>query len=78
MSKRINDIIDEITDQYTSDSIAKLIEKHKNNSTNLVFILKNLGQLPINFDGSFLYELTKHKNSDVRLLAVKNIGKLVR
>jgi len=60
------------------NSITELIEKHITNSTKLVAILQNLGQLHENFEGSFLYELTKHKNSNVRLLAVKNIGKLVR
>jgi len=38
--------------------------------------LKNLGQLSTDFDTAWLYDLAKHNNSDVRLLAVKNIGKL--
>ncbi|MBX2931054.1 MAG: HEAT repeat domain-containing protein [Chitinophagaceae bacterium] len=58
-------------------AIGNLVEQHKTNTGNLVFILGSLGQLPKNFDSSFLSNLTTHKNSDVRLLAVKNIGKLV-
>jgi len=58
-------------------AIAQLVEQHKANSGDLVFILNSLGQLPKNFKSSFLYDLTKHNNVDVRLLAIKNIGKLV-
>ncbi len=43
---------------------------------NINFILKNLGQLPNNFNADFLYKLLEHKHSQVRLNAVKNIGKL--
>lgn len=57
-------------------AIEHLIEENKTNSGSLVFILKSLGQLPKNFDSSFLPNLTTHKNSEVRFLAVKNIGKL--
>lgn len=57
-------------------TIGKPVDKHKTNIGSLVFILESLGQLPENFDSSFLSELTTHKNSEVRLLAVKNIGKL--
>lgn len=59
-----------------SVAIGQLVEQHKTNSGSLVFILESLGQLPKNFDSSFLSDLTTHKSSDVRLLAVKNIGKL--
>jgi len=40
------------------------------------FILENLGKLPENFDGDFLYNFLEHKSSSVRLNAIKNIGKL--
>ncbi len=72
-----------LTKEYIKDlktngngAIGKLVEQHKTNSGSLVFILESLGQLPKNFDSSFLPDLTTHKSSDVRLLAVKNIGKL--
>ena len=44
----------------------------------MTFILKNLGQLPKDFDGSFLLNLLSHKSANVRLWAVKTIGKLVK
>jgi len=55
--------------------IGHLIQKYRD-SGSLVFILENLGQLPKDFDGSFLPDLLSHKNSNVRLWAVKTIGKL--
>lgn len=55
--------------------IESLINKQKDiNSIN--FILENLGQLPKDFNGSFLYDLLHHKHHQIRLNAVKNIGKL--
>jgi DNA modification methylase len=42
----------------------------------IVFILENLGQLPVDFQASFLYSLLNHNHAQVRLNAVKNIGKL--
>ncbi|MEI7812571.1 MAG: DNA methyltransferase [Ignavibacteria bacterium] len=53
-----------------------LINNNNSNSGNLVFILENLGRLPDNFNGDTLVDLTKSKFSQVRELAVKNIGKL--
>ena len=49
-------------------AIGKLVGEHKNNIGSLVFILESLGQLPKNFDGSFLADLTNHKSSDVRTI----------
>ncbi|MDR1941383.1 MAG: HEAT repeat domain-containing protein [Endomicrobium sp.] len=43
---------------------------------NIIFILESLGRLPENFDPDFLYKLLKHNHPQVRLNAVKNIGKL--
>ncbi|MDL2315067.1 hypothetical protein LJC16_02280 [Bacteroidales bacterium OttesenSCG-928-C19] len=70
----------------TKEYITEL--KHRNGSdiANLVatqrdvgsinFILENLGQLPKGFDADFLYDLLNHNHAQVRLNAVKNIGKL--
>ncbi|MBP7151691.1 MAG: HEAT repeat domain-containing protein [Paludibacteraceae bacterium] len=55
--------------------IAMLINKFQDSSS-LTFILENLGQLPRDFDGSFLLNLLSHKNVNVRLWTVKTIGKL--
>ncbi len=56
-------------------AIGHLIKKYQDVGT-LIFILENLGQLPKDFDGSFLPDLLSHKNSTVRLWAIKTIGKL--
>lgn len=42
----------------------------------LRYVLSNLGRLPSNFNGNSLLPLLKHKQKNIRLLAVKNIGKL--
>lgn len=43
---------------------------------NLIAALEDLGYLPNNFQGGFLFNLLEHKNPKIRLLAAKNIGKL--
>ncbi|MBD3342058.1 MAG: restriction endonuclease subunit M [Candidatus Lokiarchaeota archaeon] len=55
--------------------LLKLLNPNRD-SFSLIFILDNLGRLPRDLDGQFFVPLTKHKNDKVRLLAVKNIGKL--
>lgn len=55
--------------------LSYLIDKQKD-IRSIVFILENLGHLPKNFNGDFLVPLLKHENPQIRLLAVKNIGKL--
>lgn len=45
--------------------IGYLIEKQQDNKS-IIFILENLGALPINFDGSFLAVLLSHQNANVR------------
>jgi DNA modification methylase len=55
--------------------IAELVKNQRDVAT-INLILESLGQLPINFDSSFLYELLEHQHHQVRLNAVKNIGKL--
>lgn len=55
--------------------LADLVKNQRDVGT-INFILESLGQLPGNFDSSFLYELLDHQHHHVRLNAVKNIGKL--
>ena len=55
--------------------IAQLVENQRDISS-INFVLENLGQLPNNFNGAFLYDLLRHTHRQVRLNAVKNIGKL--
>lgn len=71
----------ELTKQYVNDlkqkdngEFLEIIDKAKDN--NIVFILENLGRLPKNFNGEWLTKLLNNSNDKIRLLAVKNIGKL--
>ncbi|MCY4160242.1 MAG: DNA methyltransferase [Flavobacteriaceae bacterium] len=51
------------------------IESHKGTSK-ITHVLEGLGSLPPSFDGSPFLRLLTHHNTSVRLLAVKNLGKL--
>jgi len=42
----------------------------------MIFLLDNLGKLPRNFDGEWIYSLANDDNAKIRLGAVKNLGKL--
>jgi len=55
--------------------VENLIKSYQD-SGSITFILEHLGQLPKDFDGSFLPVLMQHKSSLVRLWTVKTIGKL--
>lgn len=55
--------------------IESLIRNYRDIGT-INFILESLGQLPGDFNSKFLYDLLEHNHSQVRLNAVKNIGKL--
>jgi hypothetical protein len=71
-----------LTKEYISElkntsngDLGYFVAKHKD-SGSLTFILENLGHLPKDFDGNFLLDLMQNNHAQVRLLAVKNIGKL--
>ena len=57
------------------ESLARLI-KSATNSGDLVFILENIGSLPPTYGKDCFIELLNHENKTVRLLIVKNLGKL--
>lgn len=63
--------------ELKKNNLKKLYSLLKRNEDNkeIIFILKNLGHLPENFDGSILIPLIYSKNKDVRFWAIKNIGK---
>lgn len=61
---------------HGNGALTSLVEQHKNNSGDLIFILENLGYLPSSFDSNWLINLLENKNEQVRFWAVKNIGKL--
>ena len=45
-------------------------------ASKLLYLLDNLGKLPVGFNGEVFIPLLSHPNAKIRLLAVKNIGKL--
>jgi len=47
-----------------------------NDERTLITALENLGKLPDGFDGNLFLPLLKHPSSNIRLLSVKNLGKL--
>jgi DNA modification methylase len=59
-------------------AIGKLVREHKTSNPYLLNLLENLGQLPKQFDGSWLPELLENKSSQIRYWTVKNLGKLSR
>ena len=68
------EFITELKNKGSSD-IANLV-KNQRDVGSINFILESLGQLPSSFNPNFLYELLSHQHHQVRLNAVKNIGKL--
>jgi DNA modification methylase len=57
-----------------NNDISHLVNEQKD-SSRIIFILKNLGHLPKNFETEFLLSLFSHHHPQVRLYAVKNYGK---
>src|SRR5690625_889411 len=57
-------------------SLTNLIEENKENKTTIINILNNIGRLPENFTGEWLFDFAKNNDPKVRLAAIKNIGKL--
>jgi DNA modification methylase len=66
--------ITELKQRGNGDIAALLKAQHDVGSIN--FILENLGQLPDNFNSTFLYSLLSNNHPQIRLNAVKNIAKL--
>ncbi len=52
------------------------INKISNEDTKLLYLLDNIGKLPRGFDEEWIFELSKHNNSKIRLSAIKNLGKI--
>lgn len=62
--------------QQTPHIFPSLIEQYKNNVSDLLFILENLGQLPNNFQTNWVEKLLQNDNEQVRFWAVKTLGKV--
>lgn len=66
----------ELTKKQGENAIVSLISNYKLDDSKVNFILENLGYLPNNFKGDWLFEYTQHSNTKMKLYAIKNIGKL--
>ncbi len=72
----------ELTKEYIKtvkkdeNAIIDMVDKLHNDSSKVNYILENLGYLPKDYDGVWLFDLAKHKNHKIRMSAIKNIGKL--
>lgn len=62
--------------QRNDGSLAAWVGRHARSCGDLVFVLENLGRLPASFDAGWLLDLLTHENENVRVQAVKNVGKL--
>lgn len=56
--------------------VKELVLLHKNDSKRVTFIFDNLGRIPKDFQGQWLFDFIHHENHHVRLSAIKNIGKV--
>ncbi|MBO7580324.1 MAG: HEAT repeat domain-containing protein [Bacteroidaceae bacterium] len=57
------------------DELKRLIQSARN-SGELVFILENIGSIPLSFGADCFLSLIEYENKDVRFWAIKNLGKL--
>lgn len=62
--------------QHTPHIFPLLIEEYQNNVGSILFILKNLGNLPKNFRTDWIEKLLQNDNEQVRFWAVKTLGKV--
>ncbi len=68
------ELITELKNKGNGD-LGYLVDKQQDNQS-ILFILENLGYIPKNFDGGFLFALLLHPYSKIRFLAAKNIAKI--
>jgi len=61
--------------QDKNGGLAALAFKH-GDSKEVLFILQNLGRVPKNFDADWVLKLLPSKNKNIRLWAVKTLGKI--
>ena len=57
-------------------SLAHLVSENLSSVGNLTFILENIGHIQKDFDYSWLLELIDYDNETVRILVIKNLGKI--
>ena len=57
-------------------SLANLVNENLSNVGNLSFILENIGHIQKDFNYSWLLELLDYNNETIRVLVLKNLGKV--
>ena len=60
----------------TGNGAVNALLRSKDDSNHIRFVLENLGFLPDDFDGSVVRQFLQHRQANIRLLAIKNLGKL--
>lgn len=58
------------------DKVKGLLSKIKNDNSKISYLLDNLGRIPNNYNGEWLFDLAKNENQKIRFLAIKNLGKI--
>ncbi|MGI8495596.1 MAG: HEAT repeat domain-containing protein [Pyrinomonadaceae bacterium] len=69
-------LVKETIENATEDKGEDLKISKTQSDKNLIATLEDLGYLPGDFQGGFLFDLLEHKNPKIRFLAAKNIAKL--
>lgn len=57
-------------------AVVSLISMYDNDNSKINFILENLGSLPKEFKGDWLFKYSLDNNYKLRMSAIRNIGKL--
>lgn len=57
-------------------SLSELVNENLSNIGNLTFILENIGHIQKNFNYSWLLRLLDYDNENIRILVIKNLGKI--
>jgi DNA modification methylase len=66
----------EKTKKSGENAVISLISQFERDSSKLNFILENLGYIPKEFKGDWLFKYTEDANHKLRMSAIKSIGKL--
>lgn len=72
-------ITKELIDKYKKNNVEEIYKllKTTNSSSEIKFVLKNLGKLPKNFEKEYLIYFVNNDDSDIRFWVIKNLGKLL-
>ncbi len=66
----------EKTKKNGENALISLLSKFEKDTSKVNFILNNLGYLPKDFKGDWLFKYTQDNNQKLRMSAIRNIGKI--